>query len=55
MGTLQQQIQAGKITRDTLVWKAGMAAWTMRAMLPTSRAWLTLHATTSVVASVDHM
>ncbi len=28
VGTLQQQIQAGKITRDTLVWKAGMAAWT---------------------------
>lgn len=25
---LQQKIQAGEITRDTLVWKAGMANWT---------------------------
>ncbi len=28
MATLQQYVQSGQITRDTLVWKAGMAAWT---------------------------
>jgi membrane protease subunit (stomatin/prohibitin family) len=27
MATLQQYIQSGQITRDTLVWKAGMANW----------------------------
>jgi len=28
MGTLQAQIASGQVSRDTLVWKAGMAAWT---------------------------
>jgi len=28
MAALQQQIQAGQITKDTLVWKQGMANWT---------------------------
>jgi membrane protease subunit (stomatin/prohibitin family) len=28
METMQQQIAAGSITRDTLVWKQGMSAWT---------------------------
>jgi len=28
MATLQQYVQSGQITRDTLVWKAGMATWT---------------------------
>lgn len=27
MAELQQQIAAGKLTRDTLVWKTGLAAW----------------------------
>ncbi len=27
MATLQQYIQSGQVTRDTLVWKAGMANW----------------------------
>jgi membrane protease subunit (stomatin/prohibitin family) len=27
MGTLQQQIRSGQLTRDTLVWKNGMANW----------------------------
>lgn len=28
MATLQQRVQSGQLTRDTLVWKAGMANWT---------------------------
>lgn len=28
MATLQQYVQSGQITRDTLVWKNGMAQWT---------------------------
>jgi membrane protease subunit (stomatin/prohibitin family) len=28
LATLQQQVASGALTRDTLVWKAGMAAWT---------------------------
>lgn len=28
MATLQQYVQSGQLTRDTLVWKAGMASWT---------------------------
>ncbi|MFN2109926.1 MAG: DUF4339 domain-containing protein, partial [Anaerolineae bacterium] len=28
MATLQQYVQSGQLTRDTLVWKAGMANWT---------------------------
>lgn len=31
---LQQQVAAGRITRDTLVWKAGMAGWTAAAQVP---------------------
>jgi membrane protease subunit (stomatin/prohibitin family) len=27
MGTIQQMVQSGKISRDTLVWKNGMANW----------------------------
>ncbi len=27
MGTLQQHVRSGQLTRDTLVWKAGMANW----------------------------
>lgn len=28
LATLQQQVASGQLTRDTLVWKAGMANWT---------------------------
>jgi hypothetical protein len=28
MAALQQQIQSGKLTRQTLVWRQGMANWT---------------------------
>lgn len=31
---LQENVDAGKITRQTLVWKAGMAAWTPAASVP---------------------
>ena len=31
LSTLQSQINAGRITRDTLVWKAGMANWSKAA------------------------
>ncbi len=31
---LQQQIQAGQITKDTLVWKDGMANWTAAGQVP---------------------
>lgn len=31
---LQQQIQAGQVTKDTLVWKQGMAAWTAAGQVP---------------------
>ena len=27
MATLQQYVQSGQLSRDTLVWKAGMANW----------------------------
>lgn len=33
-GTLQQQVSAGKITRDTLVWKNGMAQWSKAGEVP---------------------
>ena len=33
-GTLQQQISAGKITRDTLVWKNGMPQWSRAGEVP---------------------
>jgi membrane protease subunit (stomatin/prohibitin family) len=33
-GTLQSQIDAGKITRSTLVWHQGMAAWTAAGSVP---------------------
>lgn len=32
--TLQQMISAGSIKRDTLVWRAGMAAWTQAGQVP---------------------
>ena len=28
MAALQQQVQSGQLTRETLVWKEGMAQWT---------------------------
>jgi hypothetical protein len=28
LATLQQQVASGALTKETLVWKAGMAAWT---------------------------
>ena len=31
---LQQQIQGGTLTRDTLVWKQGLAAWTAAGQVP---------------------
>ena len=31
---LQQQIQGGSLTRDTLVWKQGLAAWTAAGQVP---------------------
>ena len=34
MATLQQQAGAGKFTRDTLVWRQGMAAWTAAGSVP---------------------
>ena len=34
MATLQQQVQSGQLTRDTLVWKAGMANWTKASDVP---------------------
>jgi hypothetical protein len=34
MNALQQQVQAGQITKDTLVWKDGMAAWTAAGQVP---------------------
>ncbi len=33
-GALQQQVSAGKITRDTLVWKNGMAQWSKAGEVP---------------------
>ena len=34
MAALQQQVQAGQITRDTLVWKQGMSSWTAAGQVP---------------------
>ena len=34
MGTLQQQASSGQLTRDTLVWKAGMAQWAKAGEVP---------------------
>lgn len=34
MNMLQQQLQAGQITRDTLVWKQGMPNWTKAGEVP---------------------
>jgi membrane protease subunit (stomatin/prohibitin family) len=34
MATLQQYVQSGQLTRDTLVWKAGMASWTKASDVP---------------------
>ncbi len=34
LATIQQYIQSGQITRDTLVWKAGMANWDKAANVP---------------------
>ena len=34
VATLQSYIQSGQITRDTLVWKAGMAQWTKAGAVP---------------------
>ena len=34
LNALQQQIQAGQITKDTLVWKNGMANWTAAGQVP---------------------
>ena len=33
-GALQQQIQTGALTRETLVWKQGMASWTPAGQVP---------------------
>jgi hypothetical protein len=32
--TLQQYVQAGQLTKDTLVWKEGMANWTAAGQVP---------------------
>ncbi len=34
LAALQQRVQAGQITRDTLVWKQGMANWTAAGQVP---------------------
>jgi membrane protease subunit (stomatin/prohibitin family) len=34
LNALQQYVQAGQLTRDTLVWKQGMAAWTAAGQVP---------------------
>lgn len=34
MNTLQQHVQSGQITKDTLVWKQGMPAWTAAGEVP---------------------
>jgi membrane protease subunit (stomatin/prohibitin family) len=34
MGALQQQVNAGTVNRDTLVWKTGMASWVKAGELP---------------------
>jgi hypothetical protein len=34
MDSLRQQAADGSLTRDTLVWKQGMAAWTPAAHVP---------------------
>jgi hypothetical protein len=34
MATLQQYVQSGQLTRDTLVWKAGMSNWTKAGDVP---------------------
>jgi hypothetical protein len=34
MAALQQQVQAGQITRETLVWKQGMANWAKAGEVP---------------------
>jgi membrane protease subunit (stomatin/prohibitin family) len=34
VGTLQQQVSAGSLTRDTLVWKSGMAQWVKAGEVP---------------------
>jgi membrane protease subunit (stomatin/prohibitin family) len=33
MATLQQQVMTGQLTRETLVWKQGMAGWTAAAQV----------------------
>jgi hypothetical protein len=34
MAALQQHVKSGQLSRDTLVWKEGMAAWTAAAQVP---------------------
>ncbi len=34
MAGLKQQVQAAKITRETLVWKDGMSQWTAAGQVP---------------------
>jgi membrane protease subunit (stomatin/prohibitin family) len=34
LATLQQHVQAGQLTKETLVWKEGMANWTAAGQVP---------------------
>ena len=34
MGALQQMAASGQLTRDTLVWSAGMSGWTAAGQVP---------------------